>query len=248
MALVGASCVDRWEASLVVIETSGASAETPWSPYRTPKGQRVRAVSRPSVIPQAHISMAHAARACAAAGKRLCRPAEWVAACRGPDWTTWPYGEVHQPGLCIDSGRTAPLQRLYSGADMYENRNMNDPRLNQLEGTLAQTGAAPACTNAYGVFDMVGNINEWVDDKTMRGGFYLDVEELGEGCDYATRVHSNVYNDYSTGFRCCADATPAPELDLSLLVVLLGLDPTKIAEWFAELALPRSEAWATLER
>jgi sulfatase modifying factor 1 len=204
MALVDRSCVDRWEASLVQVHKDGH--ETPWSPYYTPMGRVVRAVSQPGVVPQGHISMAIAWNACKKAGKRLCHAKEWVAACRGPQNTSWPYGEERVPGTCVDAGRTYALPKLHPGAEMYENRNMNDARLNQMENTVALTGTAPMCTNELRVFDMAGNLNEWIDDKTMRGGFFLDDTQLGEGCDYATKVHSKVYNDYSTGFRCCKDA------------------------------------------
>jgi formylglycine-generating enzyme len=204
MALVGESCVDRWEATLIELHKDGR--ETPWAPYYTPMGHVVKAVSVPGAVPQGHISMAIASNACRKSGKRLCRAKEWVAACRGPEKTTYPYGPVWIPGTCIDFGRTHALPKLHPGDEMYENRNMNDPRINQLDNTVAVTGSAVGCTNDFGVYDMVGNLNEWIDDKTMRGGFYLDVEQLGEGCDYVTKVHSNVYNDYSTGFRCCKDA------------------------------------------
>ena len=40
---------------------------------------------------------------------------------------------------------------------------MNDPRLNQQPNTVAKTGAFARCSNALGVFDMVGNLHEWVD-------------------------------------------------------------------------------------
>jgi formylglycine-generating enzyme len=84
---------------------------------------------------------------------------------------------------------------------------MNDPQLNQLPGTLAETGSHGGCSNGYGVYDMVGNIHEWVDDPagTFQGGYYLDVEKNGDGCGYRTDAHVNSYHDYSTGFRCCAD-------------------------------------------
>src|SRR5690606_32150126 len=85
MALVGDSCVDRWEASLVEIHDDGS--ESAFSPYEAPNGRRVRAVSRPGVVPQAHVSMVEAKRACAASGKRLCRADEWKAACKGPSGT-----------------------------------------------------------------------------------------------------------------------------------------------------------------
>ena len=50
----------------------------------------------------------------------------------------------------------------------------------------------------------------WPDEASflgqIQGGYYLDVEKNGEGCGYRTDAHENWYHDYSTGFRCCADA------------------------------------------
>ena len=47
-----------------------------------------------------------------------------------------------------------------------------------------------------------------VDDPagTFQGGYYLDVRQNGDGCGYRTDAHEFAYHDYSTGFRCCADA------------------------------------------
>jgi formylglycine-generating enzyme required for sulfatase activity len=55
---------------------------------------------------------------------------------------------------------------------------------------------------------MVGNLHEWVDEPqaTFRGGYYLDTRINGDGCEYRTVAHGADYHDYSTGFRCCADA------------------------------------------
>src|SRR5207248_9478315 len=82
---------------------------------------------------------------------------------------------------------------------------LNDPRLNKMTGTLAKSGSFARCKNGYGVFDMVGNLHEWTAAAggTFRGGYYLDVEQNGQGCDYKTTAHHDKYHDYSTGFRCC---------------------------------------------
>jgi formylglycine-generating enzyme required for sulfatase activity len=201
MALVGASCVDRFEGSLLEVHEDGT--ETPFSPYAPPNGHRVRAVSRPDVVPQAHISMIEAKRACSASGKRLCRADEWKAACKGPDATRYPYGNTRVAHACVDTDRTAPMTVLHSGA--HTGKTMNDPRANQQENTVEHTGKLASCTNGYGVHDMVGNVHEWTDDGSFRGGYYLDTKLNGEGCSYRTTAHAPAYYDYSTGFRCCAD-------------------------------------------
>jgi hypothetical protein len=92
---------------------------------------------------------------------------------------------------------------------------LNDPRLGQVEGALARTGSHEECVNGYGVVDIVGNLHEWVKTDpnaphgTFAGGYYLDTALNGDGCNYRTTAHAHDYHDYSTGFRCCADATPS---------------------------------------
>lgn len=203
-------CVDRWEATLAQRTPLGERA---WSPFLSIEGResQVRAVSRPGVVPQAYISGEQAARACHASGKRLCRADEWEAACKGPARTTFPYGDARRAGACNDDIRAihpvGEIARLLSipREEMWTSA-MNSPLINQLEGGLLPTGERSFCTNEYGVYDMVGNLHEWIDDPdgTFRGGYYMDTTKNGDGCKYATQAHDFTYHDYSTGFRCCA--------------------------------------------
>ncbi len=216
-------CVDRWEATLMErfggATSPGAAlratgAERAWSPFLAIDGneKRMRAVSRPGVVPQAYISGEQASRACRASGKRLCKADEWEAACRGPANTTFPYGEKRRAGACNDDiRRVHPVSEIaqllnVSREDMW-NDMMNSPLINQLEGGLLPTGERTFCTNSYGVYDMVGNLHEWIDDSegTFRGGYYMDTSKNGDGCTYDTLAHDFTYHDYSTGFRCCAE-------------------------------------------
>ena len=201
-----AYCIDRYEASLVEVTASG---EKPFSPYEQVKGRKVKAVSRQGVVPQAYISRNEAEMACKQARKRMCTEDEWMHACQGKNPTTFPYGDDRKAGYCNDSGRP-PLATYYASAGdgAFGFEPMNDPRLNELPGTVARTGTHAHCRNSFGVFDMVGNVHEWVADPegTFRGGYYLDTKINGEGCHYRTVAHDATYHDYSTGFRCCADA------------------------------------------
>ena len=143
--------------------------------------------------------------------KRLCKPAEWRNACMGPSHTTYGYGNTNEPRRCNDHGRS-PVVAMYGNDDLNDPtkwnwERMNQPMLNQLPGTLAHAGDHPDCTNDYGVYDMVGNLHEWVADPkgTFQGGYYQDTQLNGEGCTYKTMAHAVWYHDYSTGFRCCSD-------------------------------------------
>jgi sulfatase modifying factor 1 len=201
-------CIDRWEASLVELDESGEHA---FSPFAVVDGHDVRAISVPGVFPQGYVSGAQAGVACARSGKRLCSPMEWRKACAGPRVLQYGYANVREHGRCNDAGRS-PMLAIWglNGQSAPEDWNplkMNDERLNQLPGSLARTGSHAACSNEYGVVDMVGNLHEWTSDPqgTFQGGYYLDTKLNGEGCGYATTAHDVGYHDYSTGFRCCAD-------------------------------------------
>jgi hypothetical protein len=110
------------------------------------------------------------------------------------------------------AARPAPPSKMPAGVDFNVWTQLNDPRLGQVEGTLSKTGEHPDCANGFGVVDMVGNIHEWVATDpaathgTFAGGYYLDTSLNGDGCGYKTQAHAHDYHDYSTGFRCCADA------------------------------------------
>jgi len=197
-------CVDLWEAGCD--ELAGGA---PWSPYTTVDGVDVVARSDPGVVPQGYISGDQADAACAAAGKRLCTSDEWLLACQGPAGDTWPYGAEHQPGLCNDDYSGHPVVDYFGTSEdwIWTSESMNDPGINQQAGTVALTGEHVGCVSAFGAYDMVGNLHEWVADAdgVFRGGFYVDVEINGPGCTYRTSAHGRSYHDYSTGFRCCAD-------------------------------------------
>ncbi len=204
VSIEGRFCIDRYEASLV--ETVNGE-EKPFSPFQTiAEGAHVRAVSEPHVYPQGYISRNQAERACMASGKRLCQVSEWQQACRGPENKKYGYSEKREVGRCNDNGKN-PVMTLFG--PRYDASTMNQPQLNQMEGTLAKTGDHAGCSNGYGVYDMVGNLHEWVADPngTFYGGYYQDVASLGhgDGCGYLTTAHEARYHDYSTGFRCCSD-------------------------------------------
>jgi formylglycine-generating enzyme required for sulfatase activity len=207
----GAFCVDRYEASLLALD---GGEESPWPHYAVPEpGRLYKAVSAAGRPPQGHVSGVQAAAACAQAGKRLCTAAEWRRACRGPENRDWPYGPKRERGACNDDGKDA-LRRLFQ-SPRYDHVEMNDPRLLQLPDTVVPSGSRPACRTTEGVYDMVGNLHEWVAGVPGRkgrfnGGFFLDVVQHAPGCRYRTTAHGFGYRDYSTGFRCCRDLAPAP--------------------------------------
>lgn len=169
-----------------------------------------RAVSKPGIVPQGYLSQPLAKLACENANKRLCKEAEWVTACRGEANRNFPYGDRFDASRCNVFRQIHPASVLH-GAAWYGHR---DPRLNLVYESenrplLRPSGATPGCASAWGsdrVHDLVGNLDEWIDDETgaFLGGFYARATR--EGCDSRVGSHAPAYYDYSTGGRCCKDA------------------------------------------
>jgi formylglycine-generating enzyme len=202
MALVdGRFCIDRWEA--ITLLPSGA----PHSPYHSVGSLAVRADSRPGYVPQAYISMKQADSACQRSGKRLCTTAEWVDACMGTraPKRSFPYGIREQLRACNTEHTGHPQLVLLEGRRRTDSVALNDPRLNQLGGTVAPGGAFPACVTPEGVADLHGNLLEWTrgERPLLMGGYYVDARENGKGCTYVTMLHDADYHDFTSGFRCC---------------------------------------------
>lgn len=164
------------------------------------------AVSLPGELPHGYMSGQTATSACRNAGKRLCTASEWRRACRGQGRSRFPYGNEYRQGACNVFRATHPARVLHADPSLHH----LDPRLNLVtdsEGPLLRkTGAVGTCRSAFGsdaVYDMVGNLDEWVAGPpgVFLGGFYSRATR--EGCDAEISSHAFEYLDYSLGFRCC---------------------------------------------
>ena len=185
-----------------------ATPVPPLPAWQTEVDGEPMAVSKPNVVPSGYVSGNIAERACKNAGKRLCTSDEWVTACRGQADQPYPYGEKYQPGKCNIFRAKHPAAVLHDDPSM----GHLDPRLNLVkEGQdplLRPTAGTPTCGSAWGddvVWDMNGNLDEWVEDEKGRfqGGFFS--RSKTDGCQSKVTAHPKGYFDYSTGVRCCRD-------------------------------------------
>jgi len=165
-----------------------------------------RAVVKAGVVPNGYCSADVAERACKNAGKRLCTAEEWVTACRGEKNRKFPYGDRYEQGRCNVFRESHPALVLHGNPSI----NHLDPRLNKVRANgkalLRATGATPGCKSEWGtdaIYDMVGNLDEWVDEPNGKflGGFFS--RSTREGCDASVSAHPRQYYDYSLGIRCC---------------------------------------------
>ena len=177
------------------------------------RGQKNEPVAVPlfGARPNGYVTGLVAESACAAAGKRLCTLDEFTTACRGENDTDFPYGDEYQDGVCNVYREDHPAGLLHHNASF----GHLDPRLNRVRAKgrplFEATGARAACRSTWGddaVYDLVGNLDEWVDEGSgaFAGGFYS--RSTRSGCDAVITAHPKVYADYSTGVRCCKDAAP----------------------------------------
>jgi len=200
---------ERWQRRKAEAETTlgnllGVPPPSEWE--LSTKHMDPVASSVADVVPHGYLSGVNADRACTNAGKRLCRIEEWVTACRGQQNRKFPYGDTYVEGACNVCRGTHPALILHGNSSI----GHLDPRLNLVTENgaplLRKTGATPECKSDWGddaVYDMVGNLDEWIDDPdgTFVGGFFS--RSTHEGCDSIITVHPFDYYDYSLGVRCC---------------------------------------------
>jgi formylglycine-generating enzyme required for sulfatase activity len=154
--------------------------------------ENVASVSDPSAIPTVNKSWTEAKAICEARSGRLCKESEWEFACEGPDMNPYPYGFKRESTAC--------------NIDRTDLGGMNEKLIDH----RAPLSAFPQCTSAFGVHDMTGNVDEWVEREgiappyrsALRGGWWLPGRNR---CRAATTHHDESYSAKQVGFRCCAD-------------------------------------------
>lgn len=153
--------------------------------------------------PEIMKSFGEAEAACSAKGKRLCGSSEWTLACEGRERLPYPYGKVRSSKACnIDKPHPDVNTKAWANA---KTRDAEVARLWQGEAS----GARAACVSPFGVFDMTGNVDEWVVNESgkpfksgLKGGYWGPVRDR---CRPMTTAHGETFRYYQTGFRCCAD-------------------------------------------
>lgn len=157
-----------------------------------------RACGVVGVQPWTSVNHAQAAAACAAiknsAGSpmRLCNKAEWQSACAAGSSPSWSYSSAR---TTFDANKCNGVERGL--------------------GAPWKTGDGPMCT-VGGVYDLSGNVGEWVSDPLsvngvpyfqVKGGAYT-AYALGTSCEFDFVVQQPQYAFQDLGFRCCSDAAP----------------------------------------
>jgi formylglycine-generating enzyme len=148
--------------------------------------------------------------ACTASGKRLCGDSEWTVACEGQDRLPYPYGYDRNSEACNIDKPHPDVNEKALGSNDPKVRDAEAKRLWQGE----PSGSRSSCVSPYGVFDMTGNVDEWVVNEEgkpyksgLKGGYWGPVRDR---CRPMTTIHSEGFSFYQIGFRCCSDVPSSP--------------------------------------
>ena len=147
--------------------------------------------------PVVQVSANDAAAFAAWAGKRLPTEAEWEYAARAGSTTTFPWGDELEPGGQHQAN-------VWQGE--FPSHNSCD------DGWYATCPVDTFRPNAFGLFNMIGNVWEWTADaapggQVLKGGSYLCHASYCRR--YRPAARSSAAADSSmgnTGFRCATSA------------------------------------------
>ena len=138
-------------------------------------------------MPKNKVTWIEAHNYCQDVGKQLCESQNWTDGCKGGDGftTQYPYGNTPDNTSC--------------NTDSLE---------------LMPSGSKPLCKNSLGVYDMSGNLAEWINtvpdlpEAMVMGGAYDTPASNGATCN-DFQLQTKMFGSIQIGFRCCR---PLPKL------------------------------------
>ncbi|MFT3774104.1 MAG: SUMF1/EgtB/PvdO family nonheme iron enzyme [Minicystis sp.] len=161
-------------------------------------------------LPALLISWVDAKKECENIGKRLCTEDEYNFACEGEQMLPYTYGYARDATKCnIDKQYRKREKKLLKYASCMKKPECKK-ELERLDQRLP-AGSLSACVSPFGVYDLNGNINEWVfrpkekppNRSGLKGGWWGPVRGR---CRPTVGFHKEEDYGYEEGFRCCKDA------------------------------------------
>lgn len=157
--------------------------------------------NRAGELPRIDVTYQEAKQLCESEGKRLCSDLEWARACRGFEGRKYSYGNLYDSNIC-----NTPIK----GAGPLPGKPIPFSRSGQFEN----------CSTPEGVFDLNGNVSEWVEGiwdgpkiapgntetewHICRGGTMWSETFYGQDC-LSRHGHPTGSFGADDGFRCCKD-------------------------------------------
>ena len=155
-------------------------------------------------LPKSNVTWEEALQLCTQEGKTLCSSAQWEYACQGQEKRMYSYGMQYNPQTC-----NTPIQGGGPG---------NAP------APLRASGDFVDCHTPEGIFDLNGNVSEWVLDswdgapepfnqrakvqpetwRMIRGGTMWSNTFYGQDCTSRHGHEKSRWKNIDDGFRCCS--------------------------------------------
>jgi formylglycine-generating enzyme required for sulfatase activity len=153
---------------------------------------------------------------CAGRGKRLCTQDEWERACEGPHGRLYPYGNEYRDRVCNDDHPWILVS--WKALAKWPRDAAIDEATRLMQADMS--GARADCVTEEGVFDMTGNVAEWVRrstppphpgwDHVLKGCYWAGCfHEPHPNCTFTNRAHPGTFRTYEAGFRCCSKRATA---------------------------------------
>lgn len=154
-------------------------------------------------IPEVFIDWYSAKDKCESSGKRLCDVKELTLACEGPERKPYPYGYKRDIKKCnIGHQWIDPDNTPFKDVDK-----------------RAPSGSYETCKSDFGVYDIVGNVDEWSINRdgsltkepfesALFGGHYVDGIRNRCRDNYVPSItvsHGPTAKNYEISYRCCSD-------------------------------------------
>jgi hypothetical protein len=161
-------------------------------------------------LPALLISWTDAKKECEKVGKRLCTEDEFNFACEGEAMLPYTYGYVRDATKCSIDKQYRKREHKLLKYEACLKKPECKKELEKLDQRLP-TGSLPACVSPFGVYDLNGNINEWVfrpkekppNRSGLKGGWWGPVRGR---CRPTVGFHKEDDYGYEEGFRCCQDS------------------------------------------
>lgn len=171
---------------------------------------RYEAPNAKGALPLAMQTAYDAETYCEARSKRLCTESEWLRACEGTEARAYPYGDDYRPDACNDDKTW--LSPDWPTLATYPSEEAIEEATRLYQGT--PSGSHAACTSADGIFDLTGNVAEWVVrtlphangyDHVMKGFYWAGCYGGARpSCASTNPAHPGAFRTYEAGFRCCS--------------------------------------------
>lgn|GEM_PF-2485668 len=142
--------------------------------------------------PVIYVDLNMAKTYCEWRGAHIPSGSEWEKSARGTDGRLYPWGDT------FDGTKTNFCDA--NCKEKWANKNYNDGYAD-----TAPVNAFPSGVSMYGIFNLAGNVWEWVSDGNAMGGGWYDV---GIGITSAFRFAYGGGASDAIGFRCARDANP----------------------------------------